>query len=149
MSKTNSKISSIIIKLIISAVVILVGVFLIITISNRQKEKAKTTSDGTITVVIEDLSGNKVSRDIEFTEDYSMMDILTMTYGYSIKTRNESQGIVLLAIADEVDGNKVALDTDFVTSYIAIYVDGKYAQKGIALLQPYDGMVLLLKETKI
>ena len=149
MSKVNSS-RSLAIKIIITLLVLAIGISLVLGIRSCQKKRALSTNTGTITITIENLEGTSVSRKIEFDKEYSMMDILTMTYGYNLKTDTTSLGIRLLGISDKDDnGNEVTLDTDFKTSYIAIYVDGKYSSKGISLIEPVDGMVLLLKETKI
>lgn len=149
MSKVIDK-RSLAIKIMISLFVLAIGISLVLGIRNCQKKNAQADNTGTITITIENLAGDTVTRKIEFDKEYSMMDILTMTYGYNLKTDTTSLGIRLLGISDKDEyGNEVTLDTDFKTSYIAIYVDGKYSSKGISLIEPVDGMVLLLKETKI
>ena len=150
MTKKNTQATSLAIKIMVSLFVLAIGIGLVLGINKCNKDRAIAKDTGTMTIVVEDISGKSHTRKIEFEKDYSMMDVLTFTYGYDLKFDTTEYGARLLGITDTDDsGDKIVIDTDFVKTYIAIYVDGKYSQKGISYIELYDGLVLKLVETKI
>ncbi|ERJ12886.1 DUF4430 domain-containing protein [Haloplasma contractile] len=133
-----------------------VGIFFTIRLSYQP---GVAEADGTITFVLKDETGEIVINDqIEFDTEkedgtaVTLFDIIDSNY--NIVCRNALSGAADPECGEksETISGKVILsveqiETDFVTSYFAIYKNGEYATKGISQLSFEDGDVIELRYT--
>ena len=105
------------------------------------KSRVKRSEDGSINVqiLVIDIDSKIISDNSYNTDNSSLYDL--MANNYELKTEDGTYGKVLLGIDN--------LITDFDTTYIAIYVNGEYAQFGISSLQISDGDVYEFNEEKV
>ena len=60
---------------------------------------------------------------------------------YKIRYEDSTYGVKLLDME--------SIKTDFKTTYLAIYVDGKYSSKGVSYIELHNGIIIEFKETKL
>lgn len=123
------------ISISVVAVLIMVGGYLYFT--NLNKIDA---SKGIVTIEVFDINNEMIINDkLEFREEDTLVSLLENNY--KVILEDGPYGKTLLAI-DKIE-------TDFKTTYLAIYVDGKYATTGISGINLVDGRKITFCETKI
>lgn len=125
-----------IIKIIISVVLLacLIGVFAY----EKTKQKPASKADGVVTIVVEDKSGKEVvNKNIEFLKGDNLVDLLDENF--KVVMEDGPYGKVIYSIEN--------VETDFQTSYLAIYVDGKYSEVGLSYIELRDKLVVKFVET--
>ena len=127
----------IILKIVIALLVIGVSIGAV-QIWNRTVKKGNDEK-GSITITIKDLSNKEESKTISFKKEDTFLEVLDREY--DIRYENGSYGTILY----DIDWIK----TDFKNTYLAIYIDGKYATVGISSIELVDGMKILFEETVI
>ncbi len=112
-----------------------------VLVNYYNKSQVKRAEDGSIhvQVLVIDIDSNTLSDNSYSTDNSSLYDL--MDEHYTLKTEDGTYGKVLLGIDN--------LITDFNTTYIAIYVNGDYANYGISTLQISDGDVFEFKEERV
>mgnify|MGYP006916092309 FL=1 len=139
----KAKTKSLIIKIVISLVILVAAILTVHFINKKIKDNSKSKSDGVITVIVIDVNEIEVSHeDLSFSKDDTLWDILLDFYGDTlVYEENELYGIKLLGICN--------INTDFVNSYLALYVNDGYSNYGISSIPLEDGMVLKIIETTL
>lgn len=119
------------IKIIISLVALglMIGSFLYI----KKQEKAK--QEGTLTVVLVDETGTEKRQRLTFQPNDTLVEILEQHFDLVIENRK------LLKIAN--------LETDFVHSFIMIYLNGSPARVGIEQITLKDNLEVRFVYTKV
>ena len=127
---------NILIKIIITAVLVLIGTAAILIIKHIDKEKTIAKAQGTITIELVDLDNNKTSKEFKYYEGDTLWSI--MEKNYEVRYTTTQYGIFLYDI-DEIK-------TDGIHTYIAIYLDDVYSSKGISYIELKDGLLISLRE---
>lgn len=112
---------------------------------------SRSNHDGTLTIVLIDEDGETVIDEaIPFDEGDSMIDILEEQYSiqcgdssYNPTTCSDlpSFGRVLLTFEE--------VETDWWTTFLAIYIDDVYSVSGIDDIEPTDGTVYRFEFTEV
>ena len=129
------------IKIVIALLMICICIISFVLVQYYNQSRVKRSEDGSINVqiLVIDIDSKIISDNSYNTDNSSLYDL--MANNYELKTEDGTYGKVLLGIDN--------LITDFDTTYIAIYVNGEYAQFGISSLQISDGDVYEFKEEKV
>ncbi|MCR5112848.1 MAG: DUF4430 domain-containing protein [Acholeplasmatales bacterium] len=129
------------IKIVIALLMVGICVLAFVLVNYYNKSQVKRAEDGSIhvQVLVIDIDSNTLSDNSYSTDNSSLYDL--MDEHYTLKTEDGTYGKVLLGIDN--------LITDFNTTYIAIYVNGDYANYGISTLQISDGDVFEFKEERV
>ena len=109
-----------------------------IVIYKSQQEPAAEIS-GTVTIELVPLSGESVTKQLEYQTGDTLFGLLTENFEV---TYEEAQFGVLLYGVDHIQ-------TDFINTYVALYVNGTYSNYGISSISLEDGAVYSFRETKI
>lgn len=125
-----------IIKLIVTIVLVLIGVACYMIFMQE-----KTSDDsGIVYFTLIDIDGNVVIDDtLTYEENDTLFEVISRNY--EVESEKSQYGQYLYSI-DEVKTN--TFDT-----YLALYVDDKYAETGISFIKLYDKMHFKVIETKI
>ena len=107
------------------------------------KKYTTTENDplGTVTIIVRDLSDKELKKEIKFEEEDTFIGLLEKEFE-NVRYEDNPQ---FSGILYDIEWIK----TDFKTTYLAIYIDDKYATVGILSIKLKDGMTILLKETKL
>lgn len=127
-----------IIKIIISIMVIGFAVGAILIFNNLTKPK-RIDHNIDVNIILIDKDNNVLVNDNLEGKDKLLKELLEENYDVRIEKKNYGSVIY--------DFNEVK--TDFVTSYISIYVDDKYSNYGIDYIQLYDKIKITFKEMMI
>ena len=135
-------------KLIYSLVIILVS----ITSFFMYQYLDANDVDGTITVIVIDESGNEIINDeIGFLLEDELFDLIETSYEVGCANSNYK-------LSDDCEAtvlqNRVLLkinevETDWMNTYIAIYVNDEYSTKGIDLIPLKDGNTYTFKALEV
>ncbi len=125
----------IILKILLSLVLlsILIVVILLYRTPNSTKEKKN------IEIIVIDAKEQVLIQDTFEVYETSLLQILESNY--DIRYENTSFGVTLYDIE--------SIKTDFIHSYIAIYVNGKYSNVGISSILLENNMRIELKELNL
>lgn len=105
---------------------------------NREKEENNTL--GNITIEVLDINNNLIVNDsLPFTKDDDLLSLLEANY--ELVLEDGPYGKTLLGIAGII--------TDFKSTYLAIYLNDKYANKGISSITLEDNLKISFRELKI
>lgn len=139
----SNKFVSILIKVLVSLAVLGIAIFLVCIINAKNKEKAIAKDKGTMTVIIVNIDGEEVShKELDFEKDSTVWDTLYNAYSDTIEYKEDlTYGVKLLGIC--------GIETNFITSYLALYVNDVYSNVGLSGMELVDGMVLKIVETKL
>ena len=105
----------------------------------RQNHDPAADADGGIVIELVDLTGKTEQYPLTFEEGDRLIDLLLENF--DVKYEDGQYGFVLMGINH--------LQTDFTTSYIAIYVNGEYANYGLSSITLEKGCVYSFREEKI
>lgn len=105
----------------------------------RQAQNPVADTEGTVTVELIDLAGETQTKEWNYEPGDTLLDLLSKHY--EVNYQEDQYGAVLLGI-DQIQ-------TDFITSYIAIYVNNEYSNYGISSILLEEGAVYSFRETKI
>lgn len=135
----QSKISShksLILKIVISLVLVAITTttVLLFVFLNRGNNDYKN-----VEIKIVDIDNNVVSDDTFQTNHEFLVELIIEKY--EVRTSDSTYGKILYDIS--------TVKTDFTTTYIAIYVDDKYATSGISSIVLYDNMKVTFIETRV
>ena len=135
----QSKISShksLILKIVISLVLVAITTttVLLFVFLNRGNNDYKN-----VEIKIVDIDNNVVSDDTFQTNHEFLAELIIEKY--EVRTSDSKYGKILYDIS--------TIKTDFTTTYIAIYVDDKYATAGISSIVLYDNMRVTFIETRV
>ena len=135
----QSKISShksLILKIVISLVLVAITTttVLLFVFLNRGNNDYKN-----VEIKIVDINNNVVSDDTFQTNHEFLAELIIEKY--EVRTSDSTYGKILYDIS--------TIKTDFTTTYIAIYVDDKYATSGISSIVLYDNMRVTFIETRV
>lgn len=127
-----------IIKIILSLALIAICGAIVIIYKNHQK--SLNTSDGQFTFIVIDIDNNTIINDIiEYEQSDELFELLNEKYDITYK--KDLYGVAVYGINN--------LITDWVYSYLAIYVNGEYSNNGISSIPLIDNMELKLVEMPI
>lgn len=117
-------------------VILLIG----IVFYTKKKEQPKSQVDGTISVILVDINNNEIcNKKINYYKGDNFLSLIEKNF--KVVTQDDLYGKVLY----EID----SIVTDFQTTYIAIYINDKYADKGISFIELENNMVVKFVEMKI
>lgn len=125
------------IKIAIAVVVIAIAVTSVI-IYNKSKTPTADDSGG-VTVELVDVDGNVTAKQLEFKEGYTLEQLLSENFVLTYK--DDKYGSLLLGIDD--------IQTDFETTYIAIYINGEYSNYGLSSIKLEEGNTYSFRETRV
>ena len=125
------------IKIAVAILVIAVAVCAVIIYNKRQAPVSDV--GGGVTIELVDLEGNVSTQQLDFEEGYTLERL--MSENYEITYKDDQYGSLLLGIND--------IQTDFVSTYIAIYIDGEYSNYGLSSIELKEGSTYSFRETKI
>ena len=128
---------NILIKIIVTAVLIIIGTAAILIIKHIDKERTVAKAQGTITIELVDLDNNKTNKEFKYYEGDTLWSIIEKNYEVNYATTQ--YGVFLY----DIDNIK----TDGIHTYIAIYLDDVYSSRGISYIELKDGLVISLRET--
>ena len=145
-----------VIKIIISVFIIACAMIGITFYNSRfkntkAKENVLTETDTTIdditstnnileiNTILYDINKNIIVNDKLDGDNKSLFDLLNENY--KIRYEDSTYGVKLLDME--------SIKTDFKTTYLAIYVDGKYSSKGVSYIELHNGIIIEFKETKL
>ena len=138
-----NKFWSIFLKIVISLIVLGIAIPLVIIINKKLKNDSKAESYGHMTVIVIDIDGNEVENKVlEYDEGATTWDTLYNAFKDTIDYKEDhTYGVKLLAIC--------GIETDFVNTYLALYVNDVYSNRGLTTMELVDGMVLKIVETSL
>ena len=105
----------------------------------KQTQNPIADDIGTVTVELVDLAGNVTSQELTFETGDTLLALLTKHY--EVNYRDDQYGVVLLGI-DQIQ-------TDFTTTYIAIYVNHEYSNYGVSSISLEADTVYSFRETAV
>lgn len=105
----------------------------------KQTQNPIAADVGTVTVELVDIAGNVTSQQLTFETGDTLLSLLTKHY--EVNYRDDQYGGLLLGI-DQIQ-------TDFNTTYIAIYINNEYSNYGISSVSLEAGTVYSFRETKV
>ncbi|MBO5415046.1 MAG: DUF4430 domain-containing protein [Clostridia bacterium] len=126
-----------IIKIAIAALVVAIAVASIIIYKKTQNPVADV--GGGVTVELVSLDGETQSKQLDFEEGDTLVDILLDNY--EVNYEETEYGFLLLGI----DG----IQTDFTSTYIAVYINGEYSNYGLSSILLEEGSLYSFRETKV
>lgn len=141
-------IKKLIIKIIISIVVVSAAVSAILIYNhNFKNNKAKDTDPESgevldkvdVNIILTDKDGTELINDILDAKDKTLIQLLDENY--TIRYEESTFGAKLLDFE--------SVTTDFVHSYIAIYVNDVYSNRGLSYIVLENNMKIEFRETKI
>ena len=94
---------------------------------------------GAVTVEMVDIAGNVTSQQLTFETGDTLLSLLAKHY--EVNYRDDQFGAVLLGIDH--------IQPDFITSYIAIYVNNEYYNYGISNIVLEQGTIYSFRETAV
>lgn len=94
---------------------------------------------GGVTIELVDLEGNKEEKRLDFDEGDTLFDLLYSNY--EVTYEETGYGILLLGIDD--------IQTDFTSTYIAIYINGEYSNLGLSSIILEEENVYSFRETRV
>lgn len=124
-------------KLVVSIFVLLLAVagFLML------KEEAVAESYGNATIILVDQNGNEQTTTIGFDEGDTLFELLEENF--EVGCANDSYTISDVCEKTTFGGHVIlqldTLVTDWYSSYIAIYINDTYSNKGIDIIELTDG----------
>ncbi len=125
------------IKIAIAVLVVLIAVSSVIIYNKLHNPTADV--GGGVTVELVDLEGNVKVKQLDFEEGYTLERL--MSENYKLTYKDDQYGTLLLGIDD--------IQTDFVTTYIAIYIDEEYSNYGLSSIQLKEGSTYSFRETRV
>lgn len=150
----------IIIKIIISIIVISLAITGIALYNNLYKDKKATNNQNVtttsflndenttnninenyieVTIILKDKNNKEIINDKLNAYDKTLFELLNENY--TIRCEDTYQGKIILDFE--------SIKTDFKTYYLAIYVNGRYSDKGLSYIVLEYGMVVEFRETKL
>lgn len=128
---------NILIKIAVAVIVLAIAITTIVIYKSQQEPAAEIS--GTVTVELVPLSGESVTKELEYQTGDTLFGLLTENFEV---TYEEDQFGVLLYGIDQIQ-------TDFINTYVALYINGAYSNYGISSISLEDGAVYSFRETKI
>lgn len=102
---------------------------------------AKATTDGTITVIVENYEGEVLSEeDIRFSEGDTLIELIKKEYDDSFKYNDGAYGAYVTSIGGIEELNEATY-----VLYISMYVNDEYSEYGLSTLPFEDGDVITFK----
>lgn len=128
---------NILIKIVVAVIVLAIAITSIVIYKSQQEPAAEIS--GTVTIELVPLSGESVTKQLEYQTGDTLFGLLTENFEV---TYEEGQFGILLYGVDQIQ-------TDFINTYVALYVNGTYSNYGISSIPLEDGEVYSFRETKI
>ena len=125
-------------KIAISILVAAIAIVSVIIYNKHRKDPAADVGGG-ITIELVDIEGNVQTKQLEFKEGYTLEKL--MSENFELTYDEGKYGSVLLGIGD--------IQTDFVTTYIAIYIDGEYSNYGLSSIKLEEGAIYSFREMRV
>lgn len=128
---------NILIKIVVAVIVLAIAITSIVIYKSQQEPAAEIS--GTVTIELVPLSGESVTKQLEYQTGDTLFGLLTENFEV---TYEEGQFGILLYGVDQIQ-------TDFINTYVALYVNGTYSNYGISSISLEDGAVYSFREAKI
>ena len=127
---------NVIFKIIIS--VFLVGIIVLTFLYSKSQRNPSSNCEGNVQIILIDQSGKEIkNKTIAFQKDDTFYDLLCQNFEVVAE-----EGMYGMTIYD-ID----TIHTDFVNSYIAIYVNDQYSNVGVSYIELVDNLVVKFVET--
>lgn len=127
---------NVIFKIIIS--VFLVGIIFLTFLYSKSQRNPSSNCEGNVQIILIDQSGKEIkNKTIAFQKDDTFYDLLCQNFEVVAE-----EGMYGMTIYD-ID----TIHTDFVNSYIAIYVNDQYSNVGVSYIELVDNLVVKFVET--